>query len=965
MVLLKKSTQKDINDDKKMCALSRSTNNTSVSKPIRFLGPSFALSNDISDKNDKSDSKIKDDKSTSDKEVLCNKSTSDIKIKDGNKSKINIDDNKSTSINDDSDNKNTLEERFKREFNRIINDTLMIRRIKLNYESRKVDNEVKSPVAFAHLLAYASSSMDNVNTSQSSQSSLSPLYVMDRVDHLIKYCRAAVKCKNALLIFEALARLYLCTTNVILVHKLNKDAFDNLIIQVKEKFQKALVQSGEMIGNIGGQSIGEPCLQMTLNTFHLAGVGAKSMAGGVSKMDELIRVSKDRKKMKSFSSEIYLDSENQTREKAKEVIKYIKPLTLSKFVHEDKCELIWDPDPFNTLIEEDKEMIRDEMFLVEQDEIINLSPIVLRIVLDRNKCNAYGETIDTIFWKLKKLLPKEHMFIKSNINANQWVIRVLLNTGGSEFHKFEKRKLHKNSILTVIKSAVNAGDQINTGSKNSNQIDTTNTDSSIVNELDTAWQVRQMLWNSIVHGISGIVTGIIHKQEKVSYDKNTWEMKNDDEIVITTKGSNFKEIITVPGISATRSYSNNVDEIARTLGIVAAETLFLYEIRRLFSENGSYVNDAHLRTLASAITKSGVPIGFGKNGYHQDTELGWLKRICFERIVKTVVESALSGEVDELINTASNIMLGNPPRIGTNVCTIRENSRVEKERRDIVENNDRIVAQRLMDKLEPSDLIRLIPSLSSDSKFMSRMEKSEDYESFHYESYKKSIMEKNCRYVAPNYATLFGYSSSSNSNSSNSSNSSDSKNNGNSSDIKNNNITNNNDEDDKIIFTYNFPTNYCPYDLISAYKSASIQSISASIQSQSMSASSIADKDIKQEIPQWKSTLLSIEESNDNNQLCFYNYPTNTWPSSIYSIKVKKQENNNNSSSDANNDNSDDNSDDDWNESDNVINKKRKLTERKKDKKEKQERKTRKNKKDSEYEFKRPITNRLFIDDIN
>ena len=34
--------------------------------------------------------------------------------------------------------------------------------------------------------------------------------------------------------------------------------------------------SGEMVGPIAAQSIGEPATQMTLNTFHFAGVSAKS-----------------------------------------------------------------------------------------------------------------------------------------------------------------------------------------------------------------------------------------------------------------------------------------------------------------------------------------------------------------------------------------------------------------------------------------------------------------------------------------------------------------------------------------------------------------------------------------------------------------------------------------------------------------------------------------------------------------
>ena len=41
-------------------------------------------------------------------------------------------------------------------------------------------------------------------------------------------------------------------------------------------YKRAIVAPGEMVGMIAAQSIGEPTTQMTLNTFHFAGVASKS-----------------------------------------------------------------------------------------------------------------------------------------------------------------------------------------------------------------------------------------------------------------------------------------------------------------------------------------------------------------------------------------------------------------------------------------------------------------------------------------------------------------------------------------------------------------------------------------------------------------------------------------------------------------------------------------------------------------
>ena len=47
-----------------------------------------------------------------------------------------------------------------------------------------------------------------------------------------------------------------------------------------------------MVGALAAQSLGEPATQMTLNTFHYAGVSAKNVTLGVPRLKEIINVSK-------------------------------------------------------------------------------------------------------------------------------------------------------------------------------------------------------------------------------------------------------------------------------------------------------------------------------------------------------------------------------------------------------------------------------------------------------------------------------------------------------------------------------------------------------------------------------------------------------------------------------------------------------------------------------------------------
>ena len=59
-----------------------------------------------------------------------------------------------------------------------------------------------------------------------------------------------------------------------------------------EKYQKAHVDPGHAVGALAAQSIGEPGTQMTLKTFHFAGVAGMSITQGVPRIKEIINASR-------------------------------------------------------------------------------------------------------------------------------------------------------------------------------------------------------------------------------------------------------------------------------------------------------------------------------------------------------------------------------------------------------------------------------------------------------------------------------------------------------------------------------------------------------------------------------------------------------------------------------------------------------------------------------------------------
>ena len=60
-------------------------------------------------------------------------------------------------------------------------------------------------------------------------------------------------------------------------------------------YRHSTIQPGESVGIITGESIGERQTQMTLNTFHSAGLAINTVLTGVPRFSELLNATKDPK----------------------------------------------------------------------------------------------------------------------------------------------------------------------------------------------------------------------------------------------------------------------------------------------------------------------------------------------------------------------------------------------------------------------------------------------------------------------------------------------------------------------------------------------------------------------------------------------------------------------------------------------------------------------------------------------
>ncbi len=98
-----------------------------------------------------------------------------------------------------------------------------------------------------------------------------------------------------------------------------------------EEYQNSLVDPGESVGLISAESIGEPGTQMTLNTFHFAGVSEMNVTLGLPRIIEILD---GRKELSTPMMEIYLNSPYNKGKDIREIALSIKEMKLKDFIAE-------------------------------------------------------------------------------------------------------------------------------------------------------------------------------------------------------------------------------------------------------------------------------------------------------------------------------------------------------------------------------------------------------------------------------------------------------------------------------------------------------------------------------------------------------------------------------------------------------------------------------------------------------
>jgi DNA-directed RNA polymerase subunit A" len=163
-------------------------------------------------------------------------------------------------------------------------------------------------------------------------------------------------------------------------------------------------------------------------------------------------------------------------------------------------------------------------------------------------------------------------------------------------------------------------------------------------------RIKERVLDVKVSGISGITNAIV--------------MKEGEEWIINTVGSNFEEVLRMKEVDASRTYSNNIHEVAAVLGIEAARNLIIKEVQKTLNEQGLDVNIRHLMLVSDIMTSSGEVRPIGRYGV-AGAKTSVLSRAAFEETLKHLTKASIKNESDEFRGIFENVMIGSVVPSGT------------------------------------------------------------------------------------------------------------------------------------------------------------------------------------------------------------------------------------------------------------------------------------------------------------
>tara|TARA_Y100001958_G_scaffold27577_3_gene17537 strand:+ start:41106 stop:45644 length:4539 start_codon:yes stop_codon:yes gene_type:complete len=513
----------------------------------------------------------------------------------------------------------------------MVDEMIRLRKLIIENVYKNRDNiKIHIPVAFEHII-------NNVQGQQfinvNSMVDITPLEAFQIIDAGYERLNNIYYVKPTEL-FKTMYYYYLSPKVLLTVKRFNRKAIMVLIEEVILMYKKAIVTPGEMVGIIAAQSIGEPTTQMTLNTFHFAGVASKSnVTRGVPRIEEILSLSEN---PKNPSCTVHLFPDEETdQNNAQKILHRIEHTKLRAIV--DAIQICFDPNDSSTTIQSDSSIVQQyrtfENMLdeclgedLEEEQNSEQSKWIIRMEMNAQEMLEHNLTMDDVHFAIKNTYHDDVNCLYSDYNSDNLVFHIRLT------NKSKKANVQK---------SLDQSDEI-----------------YILQNFQT-----ELLDNLVLRGIKNIsrviprkITDSLVEEDGVFVKKETW--------VLDTVGSNLLDILGLDYIDANRSYTNDIQEIYRVLGIEAARQAIFNEISEVIEFDSTYINYHHLSVLCDRMTCNSKMVSIFRHGINNDN-IGPIAKASFEETPEMFLKAARHAELDSMRGVSANVMCGQEGFFGT------------------------------------------------------------------------------------------------------------------------------------------------------------------------------------------------------------------------------------------------------------------------------------------------------------
>jgi len=205
-----------------------------------------------------------------------------------------------------------------------------------------------------------------------------------------------------------------------------RDEIDKIFDLAIKEYSEGLIAPGEAIGIVAAQSVGEPGTQMTLRTFHFAGIRELNVTLGLPRLIEIV----DAKKVPSTPMmTIYLTDEyKHDKEKALEVARKLEYTKIENVVSSTSIDIA----SMSIILQLDNEMLKDKGVTVDDvKKAINRLKLG-EFVIDESEGNTLNISFANID-SIAALFKLRDKILNTKIKGIKGIKRAIVQKKGDEY----------------------------------------------------------------------------------------------------------------------------------------------------------------------------------------------------------------------------------------------------------------------------------------------------------------------------------------------------------------------------------------------------------------------------------------------------------------------------------------------------------------------------------------------------